>query len=253
MLIDLITVLGVDMLAFNYGRAKSSFSGPYPVNGAIIYDSMLTVHFSRFVSIRIVIFFEGLNRSMISDGSREEMRTMMNRRAFFSAVLSVFLIVCLGYGLACAGAPPKAKKPAPIPPAALAGTRFGPDMLMGYEEVGGGLISDQNRRMTDWAIQFVRRDGVEMAWLCRVVAADPTGRPIYQITDVLKLPGRKKGEILTWFACCYGGRRNDAIIAYTDKYYYRVIRTWLANRQTGKIEEVSTRGIVCQDPAVTLP
>jgi hypothetical protein len=178
----------------------------------------------------------------------EEVRSMKKPGIRLSALLTVLLLVCLASPQGAAGASPQ-KKPAEPANVSLVGTRFGPDMLRGYEEVGGGVMSDEHHRMTDWAIQLVRKDGVDMVWLSHVTGTDPSGRSLYQIADVLRLPPRKKDEIVTWFSCCYAGRLNDAIIAYTDKYFYRVHRTWVANRRTGRIEEVSTRGIVCQDPA----
>ena len=177
---------------------------------------------------------------------------MNERRTFSCAAIVLTVIVCLGCPAPAHSAPPAPGKAAPQGKVSLLGTRFGPDMPKGYEEVGGGVISDENHRMTQFAIQLVRKGDEEMVWLSRVTGADPSGRLSYQILDVLVLPQRKRGEIVTWLACCFGGKRNDSIIAYTDKYYYRVLRAWIANRKTGRIEEVSTRGIVCQDPATIL-
>jgi hypothetical protein len=180
---------------------------------------------------------------------------MKKYRAFARAALATILILFLCSPAGLAGTLKKGKKqsPPPPPPTAGVGVRFGPDMLRGYEEVGGGVMSDETHsRMTDYAVQLVRKDGIDMLWMSRVIGADPSGRPLFEIVDILKLPPRNKGELVAVFACCYGGRTNDAIVAYTDKYYYRVSKAWLANRKTSRIEEVSTRGIVCQDPATVM-
>jgi hypothetical protein len=176
---------------------------------------------------------------------------MKKYQVFIKAALATILIVFLCSPQGMAGTHKKVKKqpPPPPPPVAEVGVRFGPDMLRGYEEVGGGVMSDETHsRMTDYAIHLVRKDGIDMLWMSRIIGADPSGKPLFQITDIRKLPARKKGELVALFSCCFGGRTNDAIVAYTDKYYYRVSKAWLANRQKGRIEEVSTKGIVCQDP-----
>lgn len=180
------------------------------------------------------------------------MRPVMKRTAFPPAVSALVLMICLWCMPSVAGSSPGPGNPSGPAGASLVGTRFGPDMPKGYEEIGGGVMSDETHRMTGYAIQIVRKNELEMAWLSSVTGSGPSGRPVFQIRDVLVLPKRKRGEIVTWFACCSGGRRNDAIIAYTDRYYCRVLRAWVADRQRGKIREVSTGGIVCQDPAAAL-
>ena len=69
---------------------------------------------------------------------------MMKRRTFAWVALSLALMVFLAFQPGYAGAPPKGKKSAAPMPTSLVGLSFGPDMLRGYEEVGGGVMSDLN-------------------------------------------------------------------------------------------------------------
>ncbi|HNY64986.1 MAG TPA: hypothetical protein PKM41_06075 [Deltaproteobacteria bacterium] len=174
---------------------------------------------------------------------------MKRYRTIICASLCAFVFLALAGLPGISGAAQKETKPAAN--AALIGTTYGPALMKGYEDLGGGILADEQRRLTDHAIQYVRKGKSEMIWLNRVVGKDPSGKPLFRIVDVLKLPRRDRGEIVTWFACFYKGRRTDAIIAYTDKYYNRVYRAWWVNRETDRIEEVSAKGIVCQDPAAT--
>ncbi len=166
-----------------------------------------------------------------------------------SIILAVLFIFSIGCSSGVAYAASKAKKATLPENPSLIGLRYGPGVPKGYEDLGGGVMADEKHALTEFGLQYVRYRKAEMMWLCRVVGTGRSGKPVFQIMDVLALPQRQKNEIVAWFACFFNGRRNEQIITYTDKYYFKVHRAWLANRQTGKIQEISPRGIVCADPA----
>ncbi len=179
---------------------------------------------------------------------------MKRRTATGYSILAVFfslsVILCSSGAVSAASAPKKAPKKAALPQELpLIGLKYGPALPKGYEDLGGGFMADENHRLTEFGLQYVRGGKKkEMMWFYRVVGTDPSGKQVCQIIDVLALPHRQKNEIVAWFACFFNGRKNEQIIAYTDKYYFKVHRAWYANRQTGKFQEISSQGVICADP-----
>lgn len=179
---------------------------------------------------------------MLSVREKYHMKKHTRSLSIMLAVLFIFSISDTVYAAS------KAKKDILPENPPLIGLKYGPGVPKGYEDLGGGIMADQRHALTEFGLQYVRSRKDEMMWFCRIVGKDPSGKPIFQIMDVLALPRRDKNEIVTWFACFFNGRRNEQIITYTDKYFFKVHRAWFADRQAGKIREISPQGIVCADP-----
>lgn len=121
----------------------------------------------------------------------------------------------------------------------------------GLTDFGGWLIDDETTSKI--GVSHVGQGSQQMLWLEKLNNYDSNGRPMYQVIDVLNLPTFEKTEqIATGSRGCRRNGKRDIELAVVAKAtntekWTQISRAWKANRRTGKFEDVSTKGIVCEN------
>ncbi|NDJ17971.1 hypothetical protein [Myxacorys almedinensis] len=129
------------------------------------------------------------------------------------------------------------------------------DVPQGVDYIGGWVIDLQKNGDFKHAVTHVRDHNGEMLWLDRFINHDrATGKANFQVVDVLKLPLISKAQVFSAHGFCMkNGNRDPDLIAIakaTDTQYRTTIyRAWKANRAKETFEEISTKGITCENPA----
>jgi hypothetical protein len=131
------------------------------------------------------------------------------------------------------------------------GLRYGGELPLGYEFIGGALISDPYRDEKQYGVTHASKGKVFMLWLERLTHRDEKGRPFWEIRDVLFLPRLAKGQMLFYTNCSVRGKPDAEVMAITDapprgRLSGRVRYAWRANRQTEKVEVLPVEGIKCE-------
>lgn len=93
-----------------------------------------------------------------------------------------------------------------------------------------------------------------MLWLGTIVSYDSSGNATKKVLDVINLPDLPADFSEQLFHLCRQNGVNDPEIVAIAKYDAKqeflsdVVRAWRANRQQGKLEEISVEGISCENP-----
>ena len=137
---------------------------------------------------------------------------------------------------------------APIDIARYIGLRHNSTVPANLKDVGGALVSEVGDAR-EYGLSEIHKGRVRMIWFERLTHRDETGRPNWEVKDVLVLPALRKNQVLV-YAMCYSGKQPDkeivAIADYQDaEFLTRLHRAWRANRKTEKFEPISPKGIKC--------
>ncbi len=102
----------------------------------------------------------------------------------------------------------------------------------------GARVTDQRRRMI-WFERFVR-------------APDPDRHEV-EIVDTRDLPRSRDNEQLLSDSCKLNGRRDPELMALArfsgGTFSTEIQSAWRLNRKTARIDDLATRGIVCESKA----
>jgi hypothetical protein len=120
-------------------------------------------------------------------------------------------------------------------------------LLKGYKVKGGFGILDNSKETGYW-IDLGMQKGRDIIWLKKVTKRDASGHNAnWKILDVIKLPAKQKNEMISWNDCIINGdEKNVSIVAFVDGKTFKVHRAWRGNIKSGKIEEISIKGITCE-------
>ena len=131
------------------------------------------------------------------------------------------------------------------------GLRYGlslPDNLKILRSEPLSVANDVNENR----VSEVQDGRVKMLWLERLTHRDGAGLPHWEVKDVVILPPLRKKEILAYSFCSLSKQPNREIIAVADyrprvEYLAHVRRAWRANRRSEKFEEISPKGVKCEN------
>lgn len=128
------------------------------------------------------------------------------------------------------------------------GVRFGEKLPNGVQDLGGGLISDE-----DYGVTRFRKGDVYMLWLERIISRNKAGVPRWEVLDVLSFKGLKRNrQFLFSYSspCRLSGKENlDLIVlAETSSRTKKSmpVKAWMADINTGKFKAISITGIACR-------
>jgi hypothetical protein len=120
-----------------------------------------------------------------------------------------------------------------------------------------GSKSDVNIPM-DFGIREVSKGKLKMLWLERVAELDDAQRVSqWEILDVLVIPQISRNQVFTTSYCFIGKEYEPEVFAIFDnqdkEYLTRARRAWKANRLSGKFEDISVRGVKCENESWNIP
>lgn len=106
-----------------------------------------------------------------------------------------------------------------------------------------------------WSIDAVADSNNYMLWFSKVISRDQNGKPYWQVSDIAVLPSTAKDKNIIVSACLLDGLLDPEMVVLANvdeeslaKRYLtnsNVILAWKANRSTGKLEPIDTKGIEC--------
>lgn len=117
--------------------------------------------------------------------------------------------------------------------------------------LGGWVVGDTfNGR--EYVVSHLKKGTQEILWFEIIQSRDSQGQPIRQVIDTMNLPKKAASEQMSGNMCKRNGVRNSEIIVFVKNenapYLSKIARAWRSNRQSGRFEAISTRGIVCENP-----
>ena len=122
----------------------------------------------------------------------------------------------------------------------------------GLKRITGTVIDNSN-----YSIAIVREKDNIRIWFEKVLRHSDKGKPIFKIMDEVIL--YKTYKILydnfgSAGECGYAKNKDVEIIAYfkmpedsAGKDFTNIIKAWRANRKTEKLEEITTKNLVCEN------
>lgn len=129
------------------------------------------------------------------------------------------------------------------------------DLPGGLESRSGWVLGLQNNGSFKYIVSQVNDHKKGMVWLNRFLGHDhATGKSNSLIVDVVELPTLSKTQIVTGHNfCSQNGKRDENLIVIVEatntEYRTQIHHAWKVDRTKEKIEKISPKGIVCDNPA----
>jgi len=128
------------------------------------------------------------------------------------------------------------------------GVRFGEKLPNGAQDLGGGLISDE-----DYGVTRFKKGDVYMLWFERIISRNKEGVPRWEVLDVLSFKGLKRNQQFLFSyssPCRLRGKENLDLIVQAEvsprTKKYIPVKAWLANIETGTFRIIQVTGISCR-------
>ena len=118
----------------------------------------------------------------------------------------------------------------------------------GYAPQAGVLIPGEVGQQT-YALHWLSRGTHSELWLGRSLLSSPT--PAWELQDSLVLPAHPRSQSIVMTDCSMNGTADFELIALVRTVdadsFHTIIRAWRANREAGRFQRISVRGIVCRN------
>lgn len=128
------------------------------------------------------------------------------------------------------------------------GVVFGAKVSNGAENLGGGLLGNENYGVSRYA-----KNKRQYLWLEKITGRGGDGVPNWIVKDVLEFKTVKKNQNFLFSyssTCTQNGKENFNLIVLAElhpqKKVYKVAEAWRANLRREKFEKVSVAGIKCR-------
>jgi hypothetical protein len=128
------------------------------------------------------------------------------------------------------------------------GVVYGETLSNGAQDLGGGLLSDEN-----YGVSRFSKGAKQMLWLEKITSRDKKGVPHWEVLDVLVIKNPKKNqEFLFSYSstCTVNGEEDIDLIVLAElqpvKKTYKVLEAWRADLLKEKFEKLSTEEIKCE-------
>ena len=121
-------------------------------------------------------------------------------------------------------------------------------------DLGGWVIGLQQQGDYRHSIAYIRNGRREMIWFNRFVGRDrATGKAFFQVVDSTSFPALTKSQALIGYGFCKrNGKSEPNLVAIAQpsetEFWTKIDRAWRANQSKEKLESISTKGIVCENP-----
>lgn len=126
------------------------------------------------------------------------------------------------------------------------------DLPKGVVDLGGWVVDfDPSTGLGRHTVAHVRQGSQRMLWLEKILRYDRSGRPTFQVINVLNIPNLSNGEtFLTGGRTCLRNGRSDSnmavVVRFTEVERWTPVRkAWRVNLRTKGFDEISTKGIAC--------
>ena len=128
------------------------------------------------------------------------------------------------------------------------GVRFGEKLPNGAQDLGGGLLSDE-----EYGVTRFKKDGIYMLWLEKITGRNKTGVPGWEVVDVLSFKELKRNQqfLFSYSTPCrrYGKENLDLIVLaeiFPPSKKYIPFKAWMADVTSGKFRSIPVTGISCR-------
>ena len=112
-----------------------------------------------------------------------------------------------------------------------------------YTEIGAAIIGETTY---DYSISQLKNHELNVLLLNKVL---PGPKSTFEIIDTLQIRNLRETEYISYQICRKDSVPDSEIIAIVlfdnAEYFSRVLKAWRANRKTGQIIEIETKGIDC--------
>lgn len=113
-----------------------------------------------------------------------------------------------------------------------------------YEHISSAIIGENNG--FDFSLTQIRKNDLNILIFNKVY---PGPKSTYEILDTLQIQNLSKNEYISFQLCRKDTINDSEIIAIVinddSEYYNKIIKSWRANRKTGKICAIDIIGIDC--------
>lgn len=117
--------------------------------------------------------------------------------------------------------------------------------LVGVQSLGGWMVGKKHV-VSQYIINHKKYLSLE-----KITGHNAQGKASYTILDIMPLPLLSPGQEVSGGSCKYNGQFNTEIIAITaggnSEWIAPAGKAWQAHQGTGKITEISTKGILCEN------
>jgi hypothetical protein len=122
--------------------------------------------------------------------------------------------------------------------------------FINFQEVGGSFIN-RNESVAFTINHY--QSGVINIIAFEKIADESQRRVKYSLLDILEISDLKQNQEIAYGNCRLNGKSDQEILAIYEasdqdvEYFTQILKAWRANTKTRKIEEISIKGIDCEN------
>ena len=122
--------------------------------------------------------------------------------------------------------------------------------FINFQDVGGSYIIKKGSK--PFTLSHYKSGDVSIIAF-ESIADESQRRTKYSLIDILEISDLKQNQQIAYGICRLNGEPDQEIFAIYEvsdwdvEFFTQIVKAWRANTKTGKIEEISTKGIDCEN------